>query len=273
MERPRGFTGVLLALLLFAVIASPAVGEESAYDAVTKLLTEKKYEEALEEAEKILDDAGLAAFAHTLAFVYTRKGQALQGLGRFAEAREACLHSRDLAEEGSDLAKAAVRNAALAEALRVEGRHGGGETGEGAWRVFDEALRIDPDCSYALLRRGRILVTLRKHEQGKETLERVLNSPAASRLERARAHYWIGALEFEGGNFGAARKRFTDAVAMDPEFPEAKQYLATTEKTIETIRRTIRTETRLALVLAALLLGYAVLGALAFRALRKREWL
>ena len=146
MERPRGFTGVLLALLLFAVIASPAVGEESAYDDVTKLLTEKKYEEALEEAEKILVDAELAAMPYFL------KGQALHGLGRFAEAREACLHSRDLAEEGSDLAKAAVRNAATAEALRAEGNLGRGEAGEGAWHIFDEALRIDPGCSHALLR-------------------------------------------------------------------------------------------------------------------------
>jgi tetratricopeptide (TPR) repeat protein len=254
-------------LLLFAAIASPAVGEESTYDEVMKLLAEKKYEEALEAAEGMLVDPELAAMAHSL------KGQALHGLGRFAEAKEAYLRSRDLAEKGSALAKAARRNAALMEALRAEGSRGRDEGGEGAWRIFDEALRIDPECAYALLRRGKILVVARRPEEGRKTLERVLNSADTSRRDRAEALYWFGRLEFEGGDFGAARKRFADLVAADPEYPGANHYLALTEKTIETVRRTIRTETRLALALAALLLGYALLGALAFRALRKREWL
>ncbi|MHC4777277.1 MAG: tetratricopeptide repeat protein, partial [Planctomycetota bacterium] len=257
----------LITLAVLAFTPREATGGESDYDAGQRLLKEEKFSEALAVAEKIIRDPELAPFGRYL------RGQALHLTSRYAEARDAFLRAAGEVESGTELAVMAVRYAATSEALRAErGPGGAGPEGE-SWRIYDEALRIDPDCTYALIRRGMILAGYGEGEEARESLGRVLRVEGSSKRDRAIARFWIGTLEIEEGNLGAARKSFADALSDDPEFAQARTSLEKMDKTLEAIRRTLRTETRLAWTLTLVLAFYLVSGVIAFRLLRRRELL
>ncbi|MHC5037666.1 MAG: tetratricopeptide repeat protein [Planctomycetota bacterium] len=258
MFRTRVIIGCLV------LLGGLALGEETPYDAGKRYLEEKRYEDALREAEKILDDPALASYAYDL------KGLALYYLERYALAKKAFLQAMDGADEKTDIRASARRHAAMAcLAMAIRSQNEGQV--EEARDTYREAIEIDPDYDDALFRYGKILVDLQAYEEAEKRLSRYLALSGSTPANRASAHYWIGMIAFEEGDLWKARIHFRSALEIDPKRADAILMLDRLDRSIAVVRRTMRTETLLLVALVVILVVYVGGGYTAFRLLRKRS--
>jgi tetratricopeptide (TPR) repeat protein len=296
-----GAPGLALAaaavLAAFASAFAAPASAEDAVDAANRLLQEKKYDEAIREADRLVAEGRHVAFGHNL------RGLALYFLGRYAEAKASFLRSAELLGDDPETLRNARANAAMACTALSLGARERGDAAE-ALRESGEALRHDPGYGYGWYARGLALESASRpreaaeaHEKGDErmpadgnpsfragmlwtflneperaeaALGRFLSRPGGRPADRAQALSWLGAAAWDRWDLPLARKRFREAREADPSRPEAAASLEEVEKAIEAMRRTTRAERRLAFASAGLLALWALAGFAGFRALRRR---
>ncbi|MCU0722811.1 MAG: hypothetical protein MUC63_04235, partial [Planctomycetes bacterium] len=88
--------------------------------------------------------------------------------------------------------------------------------------------------------------------------------------DRAQALAWLGFIAWDRWDLTLARKRFREAGEADPSREDVPSSLTEVGKAIEAVRRTTRTEGRLALAAAGVLALYALAGLAGFRLLKRR---
>jgi len=244
------------------LLAGSLLAGEGPFELGRRLLEEKRYEEALREA--------LKAVAASPSDPYSRhlEATALYALGRYRASKESFLEALDLSPDPSEIRTSARRNAAMACAEFGRLRQEAGELDE-ARESLEEAVGIDPDYPLAQLRWGILRIYRSEYRAGEEAMNRVLEARGVTETEKAEAHYWLGKTALDEGRLGEASFHLRKTLESVPGHREARWYLDHVSKSIETVERTLQTETRLVLALAGVLIGYGVLGFVAVRAFRR----
>ena len=90
-----------------------------------------------------------------------------------------------------------------------------------ALEAYSTALKARPDDWRLHQRRGLLLSSAGRHEEGVESLKRALRQTSWSRI----LHYQLGAMQNKAGQFDDASSSLTGALKLKPDFPEAVQQL------------------------------------------------
>ena len=91
-----------------------------------------------------------------------------------------------------------------------------------ALAVYDTALKARPNDWRMLQRRGLLLSSAGRHDEGVDSLKRALGQTPWSRI----LHYQLGAMQNKAGKFDDAAAALGRALEIKPDFPEAAHQLA-----------------------------------------------
>jgi tetratricopeptide (TPR) repeat protein len=90
-----------------------------------------------------------------------------------------------------------------------------------ALEAYSTALKARPNDWRLLQRRGLLLSSAGRHEEGVDSLKRALGQTPWSRI----LHYQLGAMQNKAGQFDDALSSLAGALKLKPDFPEAVQQL------------------------------------------------
>ena len=90
-----------------------------------------------------------------------------------------------------------------------------------ALEAYSTALKARPNDWRLLQRRGLLLSSAGRHEEGVNSLKRALGQTPWSRI----LHYQLGAMQNKAGQFDDALSSLAGALKLKPDFPEAVQQL------------------------------------------------
>jgi tetratricopeptide (TPR) repeat protein len=91
-----------------------------------------------------------------------------------------------------------------------------------ALATYDNALKARPNDWRLLQRRGLLLSSAGRHDEGVDSLKRAIGQTSWSRI----LHYQLGAMQNKAGQYGDASASLGRALALQPDFPEATAQLA-----------------------------------------------
>ncbi len=91
-----------------------------------------------------------------------------------------------------------------------------------ALAVYDNALKARPNDWRLLQRRGLLLSSAGRHDKATESLKRAVEQTPWSRI----LHYQLGAVRNKAGQYADAAVSLGQALALQPDFPEATGQLA-----------------------------------------------
>ena len=91
-----------------------------------------------------------------------------------------------------------------------------------ALATYDKALKARPNDWRLLQRRGLMLSSFGRHDEGVASLKRAIGQTWWSRI----LHYQLGAMQNKAGQYGDASASLSRALALQPDFPEASTQLA-----------------------------------------------
>ena len=91
-----------------------------------------------------------------------------------------------------------------------------------ALAAYDNALKARPNDWRLLQRRGLLLSSAGRHDEGVDSLKRAIGQTSWSRI----LHYQLGAMQNKAGQYDDALASLGRALALQPDFPEATAQLA-----------------------------------------------
>ena len=91
-----------------------------------------------------------------------------------------------------------------------------------ALATYDNALKARPNDWRLLQRRGLLLSSAGRHDQGVDSLKLAIGQTSWSRI----LHYQFGVMQNKAGQYGDASASLGRALALQPDFPEATAQLA-----------------------------------------------
>ena len=196
-----------------------------------KLLSEKRFDEALNEFEQVLEQGQATAFVHSAIGRIKFKQKDLDGaLHHFQEAirldpthpqpylRSARIYAarRDLQKAREQLENALrvnprspVAHAALGQILAREGKH------EEALAEFTKALTFNPRIMMA---RRLLATTLMKMGRKAEAMNQI-RAALRIKADDPQVHAILGRLHLEEKDYDGAQRAFSEALALNPEAP------------------------------------------------------